>query len=153
MSVADELQRLNDLKEKGVLSASEFETAKAQLLNPAKGNLSMSNVSANQWAMILHLSQYAGYLVPFAGLICPILIWQHMKDDVPGLDEHGKNIANWMLSLFIYGIVSGLLTFVLIGFIPAFALVIMALVFPLIGAMKANDGIAWRYPTAIRFFQ
>ena len=109
--------------------------------------------SARQWAVILHLSQFAGYIVPFAGLLAPILIWQLKKDDVPGLDEHGKNIANWMLSAFIYGFVCLLLTFVLIGFIGFIALAIMAIVFPIIGAIKANDGIAWKYPLSIAFFK
>lgn len=109
--------------------------------------------SARQWAVILHLSQFAVYIVPLAGLLAPILIWQLKKDDVPGLDEHGKNIANWMLSAFIYGIVSGLLTIILIGIVGLIAIAIMAVVFPIVGAIKANDGVAWKYPLSIAFFK
>ncbi len=100
---------------------------------------------------VLHLSQYSGFLVPFAGFIVPILIWQLMKDDVPGLDEHGKNVTNWLLSSLIYAFISGVLTIVLIGFLGLIAVAIMALVFPVIGAVKANDGIVWKYPTTIEF--
>lgn len=111
------------------------------------------DASAKQWALILHLSQFAGFVVPFAGLLAPILIWQLKKDEVSGLDEHGKNIANWMISAFIYSVVSGLLTIILIGIVGLIAIAIMAVVFPIIGAIKANDGIAWKYPLSIAFLK
>ena len=115
--------------------------------------MNTSDASARQWAVVLHLSQFAGYLVPFAGLLAPILIWQLKKNDVPGLDEHGKIIANWMLSAFIYGIACFFLTFVVIGFLGFLVLGGMAIVYPIIGAIKANDGIPWKYPLSIGFFQ
>ena len=115
--------------------------------------MSTSDASTKQWAVILHLSQFAGYVVPLAGLLAPILIWQLKKDEIPGIDEHGKNIANWMISAFIYLFVSGLLTVVLIGFVGLIALAIMAIVFPIIGAIKANDGVAWKYPLSIAFLK
>ena len=45
---------------------------------------------ARQWAMFLHLSQLAGYVIPLLGLITPIVIWQVKKEQYPVLDEHGK---------------------------------------------------------------
>ena len=111
--------------------------------------MSTSDASTKQWAVILHLSQFAGYVVPLAGLLAPIL----KKDEIPGIDEHGKNIANWMISAFIYLFVSGLLTVVLIGFVGLIALAIMAIVFPIIGAIKANDGVTWKYPLSIAFLK
>ncbi|MEQ1904162.1 MAG: DUF4870 domain-containing protein, partial [Pirellulaceae bacterium] len=49
------------------------------------------------WAMILHLSVFAGYLVPMAGLLAPILIWQLKKNEMPELDAHGKMVLNFMV--------------------------------------------------------
>ncbi len=103
----------------------------------------------NQWAMMLHLSQFAGYVVPFAGFIAPILIWQLKKDDLPGLDVHGRNVTNWMISSFIYAIIAGILCVVLIGIPLLIVLGILLVVFPIIGAIKANDGVAWKYPMTI----
>lgn len=155
MSVADELRRLTELHAQGALTDAEFTKAKADLLKrPQQDPISsaLSSVTNRQWAIVLHLSQYAGYLVPFAGFLLPILLWQLKKDTVPGLDEHDRNVVNWLISSLIYGFVSGVLTIVLIGFVGLLAIIVMAMVFPIIGAIKANDGIAWRYPTAIRFF-
>ena len=67
--------------------------------------------------MRLHLSQFAGLIIPYGGFIVPILIWQTQKKTFPSLDEHGKIVANWLISATIYLVVSGLLCVVLIGFV------------------------------------
>jgi uncharacterized Tic20 family protein len=35
-------------------------------------------------------SLLAGFLIPLARLVVPILIWQLKKDDLPRLDAHGR---------------------------------------------------------------
>ena len=105
------------------------------------------------WALLLHLSQFAGFLVPLAGWIAPIVIWQVKRSDIPELDAHGKVVANWILSLVIYGSVSGILIFVLIGIPLLIALALLGVLFPIIGALKADNGIVWRYPLSIPFFK
>ncbi len=105
------------------------------------------------WAMILHLSTLAGFTaIPLLGLVAPILIWQLKKESMPELDAHGKVVANFLLSMFIYMLVAGLLIFVFIGIPLMFALWLVAIVFPIIGGIKANDGIVWKYPMMIQFF-
>lgn len=103
-----------------------------------------------KWAMFLHLSILAGYMVPFAGLIAPILIWQLKKDQMPALEHHGKEAVNFMISVFIYGVVCVLLWFVLIGFILSLALAVAAVVFPIIAGLKSSNGEMYRYPYIIR---
>lgn len=105
-----------------------------------------------QWTLILHLSQYAGLIVPFANLVAPIVIWQLKKNDMPELDAHGKHVVNWQISMLIYAAVSAVLMFVLIGFLMLGILAILYLVFPLIGSIKANNGEFWHYPLTIKFF-
>ena len=56
------------------------------------------------WAMFLHLSLLSGFLIPFAGLIAPIVIWQLKKEEMPEIDAHGKMVANFILSMLIYGV-------------------------------------------------
>ena len=104
------------------------------------------------WAMTLHLSTLAGFVIPILGMLAPILIWQLKKHDVPELDSHGKTVANFVLSMFIYGIVAGLLCIVLIGIPIVIALSVIGIVFPIVGGIKANDGIVWKYPLMIQFF-
>ena len=106
----------------------------------------------NQWAMYLHFSMLAGYLIPLAGLIAPIVIWQVKKDELPGIDEHGKNAVNWIISHLIYGFVFVILCIVLIGIPLLIALGVCSIAFPIVAGIKANSGEIWRYPLAIQFF-
>jgi uncharacterized Tic20 family protein len=110
-------------------------------------------MNARQWAMLLHISQLAGYAVPLAGLIAPIVIWQLKKEEMPELDAHGKVVVNWILSLLIYAVVSALLMLVLIGFLMIAVLVVLAIVFPIVGGIKANNGELWKYPLSITFLK
>lgn len=153
MSQAEELKKLHDLKESGALSEAEFEQAKADFLSGASTTgASIPLQKDEQWAMYLHLSQYAGFVVPLAGFALPIILWQMKKDEVPGLDAHGKVVTNWMLTAFIYQVISIILMVIVVGIIGIIVVALLQLIFPIIGAIKANDGILWRYPTSINFF-
>lgn len=104
-----------------------------------------------QWATILHLSLLSGLLIPLGGLIVPIVIYLLKKDDLPGLVPHGHVVFNWVISFVIYAFICGLLMLIGIGFILIWVLGLLGLVFPIIGAIKANDGEVWQYPLSIRF--
>ena len=106
-----------------------------------------------QWALILHLSLLAGFLIPLAGMVAPIIIWQLKKEEMPGLDAHGKVVTNWIISSIIYGGVSVLLIFVLIGIPLILLLCLVGVIFPIIGGIKASDGEVWKYPMSIAFFR
>lgn len=109
-------------------------------------------LSENEWAMVLHLSQFAGYAAPVLGFVVPILIWQILKNDLPSLDRHGRIVMNWLISSLLYAIVCVILTFALVGFPLLLGLGVLAIVFPIIAALKANSGEEWVYPLSIRFF-
>ena len=115
-------------------------------------NYSTTEADARQWATFLHLSLLAGFVLPGAGFVLPIVLWQVKKNELPGIDAHGKVVANWLISALIYSVVCGLLTFVLIGLPLLAVLGLLAIIFPIIGAVRANEGILWPYPLSIRFF-
>ena len=114
---------------------------------------SLQTADERQMGMFLHLSQLAGMLVPFAGIVLPIVIWQTQKDKIPGIDAHGKMVVNWMISVAIYSVASIVLMLVLIGFLTFLAVIVMGIVFPIIGAVKANDGELWEYPLTIKLIK
>ncbi len=157
MSVTDEISKLKELKESGAITEEEFETAKAELLQQISVEKPKTEDGVlkdeNMLAMFVHLSQFAGYLVPFLGFILPIVLWQIYKDKSQVIDMHGKNVTNWIISATIYGFGCFILSFVVIGIPMLFALAIIGIVFPIIGGIKANDGIVWEYPMAIKFFK
>lgn len=107
---------------------------------------------ARMWATLLHLSLLAGLLIPMGGLVVPVVIYILKKDEFPSLNAHWYVVLNWILSSLIYAVVFSILIFVLIGIPLLWALALLFLIFPIIGAIKANDGIVWPYPLSIRFF-
>lgn len=106
-----------------------------------------------QMGLFLHLSQLAGLIVPFAGIILPIILWQTQKEKMPALDAHGKMVVNWMISAAIYAAASVVLMIILVGFFTLLAVAVLHIVFPIIGAMKANNGELWQYPLTIKFLK
>jgi uncharacterized Tic20 family protein len=117
------------------------------------GPTALQTAEERQMGMFLHLSQLANVVLFPVGIVVPIVIWQTQKDKMPALDAHGKMVANWMISVTIYGFVSILLMFVLIGFLTIIAVAILGIVFPIIGGIKANNGELWQYPMTIKFLK
>ncbi len=107
-----------------------------------------------QMGMFLHLSGLALAVFFPVGMALPIILWQTQKDKIPALDAHGKMVANWMISAAIYSVASFFLIFVfLIGILTGVAVFFMAIIFPIIGGIKANNGELWEYPMTIRFLK
>ena len=160
MDIADELQKLQQLRQSGAISEEEFNRAKAKLLDgqpaagaPFAGNFLSGDAESQtrQWGMILHLSMLLSFMG--IGIIAPVLIWQLKKNDLPGLDAHGKNAVNWIISAVIYFVVCLILSFVVVGFILLPILGVLSIIFPVIAGLKANNGEVWAYPGAIAFFK
>jgi len=115
--------------------------------------MSLQTPDEKQMGMFIHLSRLLDAFIFPVGAIVTIVLWQTQKDKMPALDAHGKMATNWLISSVIYGAVSIVLMFVLIGFLTAFALWIMMIVFPIIGGIKANNGELWEYPLTIKFLK
>lgn len=106
-----------------------------------------------QWGMFVHISQFANCIAPPLGIVAPIILWLMKKEESKFVDEQGKIVINWMISCFIYAIISAILMIIFIGMVGFFALGITGLIFPIIGAIKASEGKTWDYPLSIRFLK
>lgn len=115
--------------------------------------MSLQTPEQKQWGLLLHLSQLANLIIPPVGWIAPIVMWQMKKDEMPAIDAHGKMVTNWLISSFIYLVISGVLTIVLVGLLGLLAVAVMGIVFPIIGGIKANNGEFWEYPLTIKFLK
>lgn len=104
----------------------------------------------NKWAVGLHLSQLLS--TSGLGIVVPIAIWLMKKDEIPEVDAHGRVVMNWLLSALVYLVVAVPLILLLgLGLLILWALPILNLIFPIIGAIKAADGKVWKYPGTISF--
>jgi uncharacterized Tic20 family protein len=106
------------------------------------------------WSMLIHFSVLASWIVPLAGIVVPIVLWQIKKDELPGIVPHAHIVLNWIISSLVYGFICLVLTLVVIGAFGFVALAIATLVFSIVGGIKANDGEVWEYPgTIIKVFK
>lgn len=167
MGISNEIERLTELHRRGSLSDEEFARAKAAILSAPPEAVPPSSPGADapgreergngrereerQWAMFVHFSLLAGLLVPLAGYILPIVLWQTKKAEMPSIDAHGHVVVNWMITSVIYWAVGIALALLFIGIPLLIALGIVGIVFPILGGLKANEGVVWRYPMSISF--
>lgn len=103
-------------------------------------------------AMLCHLLSLTGYITGIGFLLGPLIIWLIKKDEHPFIDYHGRESLNFQITMTIAWVVSAALIWVFcIGLIPMAVLAVVAVVLPIIAAVKANDGQHYRYPMTLRF--
>jgi uncharacterized Tic20 family protein len=106
-----------------------------------------------QWALFTHLSSLIGLFIPFGSVLGPLIFWQIKKNDMPFVDDQGKEAVNFQITVAIAAIVSIILMFVLIGFLLIFVVGIAWLVLTIMGAIAANNGEKYRYPMTLRLIK
>jgi hypothetical protein len=113
-----------------------------------------------QWGMIAHLSVLAGLILPFGNLLGPLVVWLTKKDGSSFVADQGREALNFQIT------VSALILAIVVVAIPLSFIGIGLLLFPLAGlagliglvlsviaGIKANEGVAYRYPFAVRLIK
>ncbi|WP_313800454.1 DUF4870 domain-containing protein [Cytobacillus sp.] len=89
----------------------------------------------------------------FTTIIGPLVIWLLKKDESEYINYHGKEYFNFIISYGVYSIISVFLMFVLIGFITIWLVGVAAFVFTIIAAVKAYEGVEYRFPLVFRLIR
>ena len=100
-------------------------------------------------ALITHLSCI---LLSF---IVPLVIWLTNKDKSgkDWLNDQAKEALNFQITIAIGWVIAVALSAIAIGFLLYPVLWIVNLIFCILAAMKANEGVAYRYPFALRLIK
>ena len=152
----EDLKILDELREKGSISEEEYQREKAKILNEegrtdgSSSGKPLFGMTENSYLMLMHLSQFAGIIIPLAGFFVPILMWISNKETNAKVDTHGKNILNFMISFTIYAAV---FTITVIGIPLAIVVGILFVVLVILASVKANNGEYWKYPFTIQFIK
>lgn len=105
----------------------------------------------NSLLTIAHLSQYADLVTGIGGFIIPLVLWLTQKDSVLGMDEHGRSILNFRISLFIYVLICIPLILALgLGILGLIILGIVSMILPAVNAVRASNGEMPDYPFTIK---
>jgi len=126
---------------------ANFEPISDEPANPSRNE--------RQWAMGCHLIALCGIVVPVpaANLLGPLILWLVKREDGAFIDDQGKEALNFQISLFIYALACLVLAVIGIGIFLLLPLALFGLVCVIIAAIKASEGVAFRYPACIRFIK
>ena len=138
------------------------ETTSQGSVPPSGGAAATPSADERRWATFAHLSALVGALVTsgWAGsigfFIGPLIIWLLKREEMPFVNDQGKEALNFGITVSIPCFVLLLLTIMSLGIgavltIPLFLVIgIGALVLVVMAAIKANEGVAYRYPFSLR---
>lgn len=103
--------------------------------------------------VLCHVLSFAGLVIPFGNIVGPLVFWLWKKAENPAVDEHGKEVLNFQISMTIWTLISLASMFVFVGFILAPIAVITNIVLTIIGSIKASNGELYQYPLTIRLIK
>jgi uncharacterized Tic20 family protein len=103
------------------------------------------------WGLVAHLSAFAGLVAPFAGnVIGPLVVWLIKREQSAFVETEAREALNFNITVFIGYAICIPLVLVFIGILMGIALFIYWLVMTIMAAVKAGEGIPYRYPFALR---
>lgn len=151
----ENLKIIDELREKGSISEDEYQREKEKILNETNTSFNsikkpLFGMKENTYIMLMHLTQFAGIIIPLAGFIVPILMWLANKDNNTNVDLHGKNILNFMISFTIYATAAAI---TIVGIPIAVIVGIVYIIFVIMATLRANNDEYWEYPLTIQFIK
>ncbi|MGA9342630.1 MAG: DUF4870 domain-containing protein [Rhodanobacteraceae bacterium] len=120
---------------------------------PGSAGATANTSDERMWAMFAHLSALFGFVIPFGSILGPLVIWQIKKNEMPLVDDQGKEALNFQITMAIAFIVSCILMVVLVGFLLILLVGLFDLIMIVIAAIRANNGERFRYPLTLRLVQ
>ncbi|SDA77146.1 MULTISPECIES: DUF4870 domain-containing protein [unclassified Janthinobacterium] len=109
---------------------------------------SQPEVGRTQDTTIAILSHIGGL---FTSWVAPLIIYLIKKDDADKFSaENAREALNFQITLILWYIACFILSFVLIGLFMFWLVALGNLVFSIIAAVKASNGVVYRYPLTWR---
>lgn len=104
--------------------------------------------------VITHLSQLLDFVSGIGGFVVPLILWLVKKDEVLGMDQQGKDILNFRISMFVYVLLCiPMIIFFGLGIIGLIVLSILYLVMPILNAIRVSNNEEPNYPFSIQFIR
>ncbi len=98
------------------------------------------------WSMLSHLSALFG-----VGIILPLVVYLAMRRESDYVAANAREALNFHISILLYVLLCIPLAVVLVGIPLLIVIGLGSLVLAIIAAVKASDGLCYRYPLTVRF--
>lgn len=109
---------------------------------------SQATMKSGDEKILLLATHLLGIVSGFVGALVVYLVAKSTT-----VKEHAREALNFQLTLLIGYLIASVLTLVLIGIFLWMALYVVNIIFCVLAAVKANDGVLWSYPGTIRFLK
>jgi uncharacterized protein len=134
----------------------------------------MNEKDEKTWGVLTHLAGIIGlFIIPGVGNVLAALgVWLFKRNESVFLDDQGKEALNFQITIAIVNTALSIITFIQAGIWSMTTWIwspggfnfghlfwlggglglvsLLNLVFSIIGAARANNGVAYRYPLSIR---
>ena len=116
------------------------------LAPPPEGTASQEDKTL---ALLTHLS---GVVLSF---IVPLIVWLIHRDkpDKAFLNDQAKEALNFQITMAIAYLACSVLTLIVIGMLLMPIVWLFNLIFCILAGIKANEGVAYRYPFTLRLIR
>jgi uncharacterized Tic20 family protein len=109
---------------------------------------------AKQFGMLCHITGLGGLLTAgFGNWIGPLVIWLLKKEEYPFVDDQGKEALNFQITCLIGFMIGVITTWLIIGFLIIAVVGVLWLIYTIIAAVQASEGVTYRYPFSIRLIK
>lgn len=110
------------------------------------------------WALAAHIAAPVGMLLSagLLGFLIPLVVWIAKREESEFVADQAKEALNFQLTILGIWIAGAIFVLVTLGLglllvIPAFLLVwLLQLVLGIVAALRAYEGVRYRYPFALR---
>ncbi len=108
------------------------------------------------WALIGHLSAFSAFVTGIGCVLGPLVVWLIKRDTLPFAGEQAKEALNFNITVALAFVALWVLTFITfgIGIVLTGPLMLVLgvawIVLVIVAAIKANEGVAYRYPMTLR---
>ena len=134
--------------------ADQWAAGNKQSASPTGQGPAPATPDERTMGMLCHLLSLCGMVIPFGNLLAPLILWLIKRQEMPFVDDQGKESVNFQITVTIVGLLCVPLIFLCgIGAVLLIALSVVDLVFVIIATVKSSSGIAYRYPISFRFIK
>lgn len=126
---------------------------------PVTNSVLTPTADDRMWALFAHLSTFTAFISGIGLIVGPLVIWLIKRDSMPFVADQAKEALNFNITVALVALALLIFSFITIGIgllitIPVgFALFLAWVVFTIIAAINANNGVNYRYPFTLRLVQ
>jgi len=109
---------------------------------------------ARLYGMLCHLLALSAVIgIPVGWVLGPLVMWLIKKDQYRFVDQEGKEAINFGITVAIAMAICLVTFWLILPIFVAIGIGIAAAILNILAALKANEGVGYRYPFTIRFLK